>query len=506
MTRFLAPQENPWVEARPAVTGEDRRRPPAAAREKGTGVFLEKDSRPLFCGSSALPSQHVSPGGAGLLLPLIVCLTALPPIAAAAEPATAKPKEKADMLLSPQSIAARIRKHRTAEVTLTLASRSGRPVTNQAVTVRQTRHKFLFGSNAFRIDPMDKGPLQRGYQKRFSELLNFGTLPFYWGSYERRRGQTAARRIRTMAQWCRDNNIRTKGHPLCWHTVSPRWAGELTVDEVHRLQLNRITREVKGFAGLIDTWDVVNEAVIMPDFRGDKNPITPLCRKLGTVELIKQTFAAAGKANGKATLLLNDYDTSPKYERLIEQCLAAGVKIDTIGIQSHMHGGYWGAKRAWEVCERFARFNRPLHFTELTLISGPMKKSIRWHGPRYDDWSTTPEGEKRQAEQVAEFYTVLFSHPAVEAITWWDFSDHSAWLGAPSGLIRKDMSPKPAYERLISLVKKKWWTGEKKLKTNSSGRVKLRGFLGDYAVESAAGKGTFRLDRAGAVSVKAVVK
>jgi endo-1,4-beta-xylanase len=440
-------------------------------------------------------------------LPLSAFLVAavLPIVAAAGEPAAAKPRENTTML-SPQSIAARIRKHRTAEATLTLTTASGRPLADQAVTVRQTRHKFLFGSNAFRIDPSDTVQLQRDYQKRFGELLNFGTLPFYWGSYERQRGQTVARRIRAMAEWCRDNGIRTKGHPLCWHTVSPKWAGELTVDEVHRLQLARITREVKGFAGLIDTWDVVNEAVIMPDFRGDKNPITPLCRKLGRVELIKQTFAAAGAANSEATLLLNDYDTSPKYEALIRDCLAAGVKIDTIGIQSHMHGGYWGAKRAWQVCERFARFGKPLHFTELTLISGAMKKSIRWHGPRYDDWASTPEGEKRQAEQVAEFYTVLFSHPAVEAITWWDFSDHSAWLGAPSGLVRKDMSPKPAYERLMSLVKKKWWTGERKLTTDSAGRVKLRGFLGDYAVESGAGKGTFRLDKAGKAAVRAVVK
>ena len=46
---------------------------------------------------------------------------------------------------------------------------------------------------------------------------------------------------------------------------------------------------------------------------------------------------------------------------------------DVIGIQSHMHGGYWGAARTWEVCERFARFGKPLHFTETTVVSGPKK-------------------------------------------------------------------------------------------------------------------------------------
>jgi GH35 family endo-1,4-beta-xylanase len=263
------------------------------------------------------------------------------------------------------------------------------------------------------------------------------------------------------------------------------------------MQLHRIGREVKGFAGLIDTWDVVNEAVVMPNFRERNNPLVKLCREMGAVELIEKAFAAARKANPAATLLLNDFDTSPKYVKLLADCLAAGVKIDVIGIQSHMHGGYRGAEWAWNTCQRFAKFGKPLHFTEATIISGERKRAIRWHGPAYKDWPSTPAGERRQAEQVAELYTVLFSHPAVEAVTWWDFSDRNAWLGAPSGLIRKDMSPKPAYEQLMKLVKGKWWTAEQQLKTDAAGRVTFRGYLGEYVLEAGGKKRSFRLNAAG---------
>ncbi len=411
-------------------------------------------------------------------------------------PAATRAKGDAGMELTPQRIAARIRKHRTADVALTLTDAAGTPLANRPVTVRQVRHKFLFGCNAFRIDPNDQSKLQKDYRERYAGLLNYATLPFYWGMYEPQPGRTAARHVRAMAEWCRRNRIRAKGHPLCWHTVFPRWGLQKSLDEIARLQLHRIGREVKGFVGLIDTWDVVNEAVVMPDFSRDQNLITRLCKQLGRVELIRQTFAAARKANPKATLLLNDFDTSAKYEKLIADCLAAGVKIDVVGIQSHMHGGYRGAAWAWNTCERFARFGKPLHFTELTIISGERKAQIRWHGPPYKDWPTTPDGEKRQAEQVAEFYTVLFSHPAVEAVTWWDFSDR-AWLGAPAGLVRKDMSPKPAYERLMKLIKGKWWTAEQKLKTDSAGRVAFRGFLGDYEVQSGDAVGVFTLDKPG---------
>ena len=418
--------------------------------------------------------------------------------ASAAEAAGEAETQKA---LAPENIAARIARYRTAEVTLTLTDADGRPLAGKAVSVRMVRHRFLFGCNAFKLDASDDSKAQRDYRERFAGLLNFATLPFYWGRYESQPGRTDAPRVEAMARWCRDNGIRTKGHPLCWHQVCPRWAMDMDPNEVRKLQAARITREVKGFAGLIDTWDVVNEAVVMPNFNRDTNPISRLCRRLGQAELIKETFAAARSANPKATLLLNDYDTSPKYERLIEECLKAGATIDVIGIQSHMHGGYRGAAWAWQTCERFARFSKPLNWTETTIQSGRMRTDMRWSGRPFDDWPTTPEGEARQAREVEEFYTVLFSHPAVQAVTWWDFSDDRAWLGAPAGLVRKDMTPKPAYEALLKLVKGKWWTAPLELTSDSAGQVRFHGYLGDYAAKCGQAKAAFSLDKPGTAAV-----
>ena len=431
--------------------------------------------------------------------PLAVCVFAAPAVWAA-EADQADIAAKTAKALTPEVVAQRIAKYRTAEVTLTLTDADGEPLAGRRVSVRMVRHRFLFGCNGFKIDPSDGSKAQQGYRGRFAELLNFATLPFYLGAYERQPGRTNAQRVKAMARWCRDNGIRAKGHPLCWHQVCPKWALDMDVDQVRKLQVARITREVKGFAGLIDTWDVVNEAVVMPNFARGTNPITKLCRKLGQVGLVKEMVDAARAANPSATLLLNDFDTSPKYERLIGDCIKAGAPIDVIGIQSHMHGGYRGPAWAWKTCERFARFDKPLHFTEVTILSGSPKKSIRWHGPRYDDWPTTDAGEKRQARQVEEFYTVLFSHPAVEAITWWDFSDDRAWLGAPAGLVRKDMTPKPAYAALLKLVKGKWWTAARNLTADAAGRVRFRGYLGDYEAACGAAKAKFSLNKPGSAA------
>jgi len=70
-----------------------------------------------------------------------------------------------------------------------------------------------------------------------------------------------------------------------------------------------------------------------------------------------------------------------------------------------------------------------------------------------------------------------FGHPAVREISWWDVSDRDAWKGAPAGLVRQDMSPKPAYERLRRLIRERWWTrvrGE----TDALGQFRFRAFHG----------------------------
>ncbi len=83
---------------------------------------------------------------------------------------------------------------------------------------------------------------------------------------------------------------------------------------------------------------------------------------------------------------------------------------------------------------------------------------------------------------------MLFSHPAVEAITWWDFSDYHAWQGAPAGFLRTDMSPKPAFDELKKLVRGKWST-KAVLQTGPDGEASFRGTLGDYKVTiTAAGR------------------
>jgi len=371
----------------------------------------------------------------------------------------------------------RIEKFRKGDIVLRILSPHGKPVEDTiTLEIKQTNHKFLFGCNIFRLNRCRTPEDNIDYERHFAELLNFATLPFYWWNYERQRGQPDDARTDEIVRWCKAHNVTTKGHPLAWNRNQPPWLSD-DPEAAMQAQLNRVRRCVQRFKNDIDIWDVVNEATHYdrPQCKEQAPKLTEAISRMGVGEYVRQAFKTAREANPKARLIINDYRTDPSYaEKIISQLVDENGQplYDCLGIQSHMHRNYWGAQQAWDICERFAKFVKPLHFTETTVVSGPRTKQ---------GWHTTPEGEKRQAEQVSEFYRVLFSHPAVEAITWWDFTDQGAWQGAPAGLVRADMTPKPAYQQLMHLIKGKWWT-KTEAKVEADSKARFRGFFGQYKV------------------------
>jgi endo-1,4-beta-xylanase len=402
-----------------------------------------------------------------------------------------------------------IREHRTADAVVTVTL-GGAPLANRQVTVAQRNHKFLFGNIGFDFIPLANDEVEgeeraklEGLAEEWLAVFNFATLPFYWGRFESERGRPDTARLLTTASWFADRGVAVKGHPLCWHTVQPDWLLPLSDDEILEAQKSRIRREVTDFSGVIDTWDAINEAVIMPVFENGENGITRICLANGRIATVRMAFETARESNPKAFLLLNDFDMSTAYECLIEGVLEAGIKIDALGLQSHMHQGYWGEEKTLKILDRFARYGLPIHFTESTLVSGHlMPPEIEdLNDYQVTDWPSTPEGEARQADELVRHYKTLLSHPAVEAMTYWGLPD-GGWLNAPTGLVRLDGSPKPAYDALLGLVKGEWWLPPTPMTTDAEGRLRFDGFLGTYEISSEEGSASFQLERKGPAEVE----
>lgn len=419
--------------------------------------------------------------------------------------------------------------HRHADARVRLVDALGRPISDAVVSVEQIRHAFGFGNIGFDfIDWIGGPPLSddapspdapspdapppdasspdappdpAALAEDWLGLFNTMTLPFYWRGFEPVRGHPDTMRLRRTAEWFADRGVTVKGHPLLWHTLAPEWLLDLGDTEVEAAIRGRIRREVADFAGVVDLWDAINEVVILPVFTAEDNAVTRLAQRRGQVGMVRLAFEEARAANPGARLVLNDFDLSADYERLIEDCLTAGIRIDAIGLQTHMHQGYRGEEQVWGILERFARFGLPLQLTETTLLSGDLMppEIVDLNDYQPESWPSTPEGEARQADEIVRHYRTVVSHPAVESLTYWGITDHGAWLGAPSGLIRRDGSKKPAYDALQALVRGEWWHPETRTTTDADGVVMVRGFAGRYRITTPAGSTEVELE-AGAAS------
>jgi len=381
---------------------------------------------------------------------------------------TARADETNDLL---KTANARIEAIRKAPVQITVVDAKGNPVAGAVVRVEQQRHAFLFGCSIY---PMlnYQGTQRDQFSAEFSALFNYATLPFYWGSYEPQEGNTHGLREKDqqLAAWCRARNIEMVGHPLVWHSVYPKW-GPSDPDTTSNLMRERLPSIIADFKPDIHRWVVMNEATSSAHAT---NGIGHWVKRDGAAKVIETSLDWTHEADPNAQLIYNDFDLKPDHFKLIQQLVQDNAPFQIIGIQSHLHRKEWPMNQVWDICERYAKFGKEINFTEVTVVSG----KHGWHLP--PPWPTTPEGEQRQADYVEQFYTLLFSHPAVQAITWWDFEDYG-WQGAPGGLVHADLTPKPAYDRLMKLIHQTWWTRET-LTSDTKGICSFRGFLGDYQV------------------------
>ena len=163
---------------------------------------------------------------------------------------------------------------------------------------------------------------------------------------------------------------------------------------------------------------------------------------------------------------------------LIERSLSNGARIDAVGLQYHMFHAldryvelsqiYYDPERIFAVLDRYSDFGKPIQITEVTI-------------PAYSD---SKEDEEIQSEILRNVYRIWFSHPNVEAITYWNLVDGYAAFAKQGdmtageniyygGLIRHDFTPKPAYYTLKNLFNNEFRT-ETVLVTDDNGTCGLR--------------------------------
>ena len=347
---------------------------------------------------------------------------------------------------------------RTAEWTLRLASRQdGTPLAGADVTVEQTGHEFAFGGNLFAWGRFDQADDETTYRRQFARLFNVAVVPVYWSLIEPQEGQVDYQRDargwpgpEPMVQWCREQGLRVAATPLVSDDVRPAWLAEKPAEEIAALAEARVREAVSRFRGRVAVWDIAAESW----------PTVPV----GKASLeVSRLLTWAHEADPEATLLVS---SRAPHALLLAAQKERGESFGLGGVSlSADHGrGAWPAAELETQLDRVARGGAALYLGHVAIPGG-----------RSD--------EAEQARQVEAFYRTAFAHAAVRGITWWDLSDRYARGGVPAGLLRADLSAKPAYEALDRLINVEWRSRSESM-CDALGKVTFRGYFGRYRVRA----------------------
>jgi len=315
---------------------------------------------------------------------------------------------------------------------------------------------FMLGCAGFGLDAESV----RG--RRFLEIFNYATLPFYLSGMEPGPGRVEHGNVLRTARDLHARGLALKGHPLVWtyNKCTPPHRLLLDFPSWCRISRERIARDVPPFRGLIGYWDIINEAHDTPWAN------SPAFSSEQLVELTGVAAEATRAADPGAKLVVNvclpfgEYAAGSEGRattlEYVRACIDSGVDFDVVGVQFYYGGGLlqycWDMLEISRVLDDYAALGKEVHITELGIPSamGPDPNAMITEGNDVGLWHCEWSGQT-QADWVEQFYTVCMSKPAINALTWWSFSDAAKVFWPHSGLLDRQDEPKESFHRVAAL-------------------------------------------------------
>ncbi len=267
-------------------------------------------------------------------------------------------------------------------------------------------------------------------------------------------------------KWCKENDMKMRGHTLVWHTQAPGWFfregytddGEYVDKETMSLRMESYIKQLlthvqEEYPGVIYCWDVVNEAVD-PDSPAPEsffqcrtkigNDPNPWYDTLGQ-DYVELAFTYARKyAAEDVKLFYNDYNTYqlPKTEAIYALCESLKEKglIDGIGMQGYWGIGYPSNKDIETAIRKFAELDLEIQITELSIgVDEENEANFIKQGVKY----------AQVFKMLHDLDTAAGGPANITNVTLFGLVDHYREGDTTNTRIfDKDYQPKPAYNKI----------------------------------------------------------
>ncbi len=265
------------------------------------------------------------------------------------------------------------------------------------------------------------------------------------------------------------------GHTLIWHSQLAPYVSEIkSSDSLRQFLVNHINTIAGRYAGKVDSWDVVNEA--LNEDGTLRNSI--FLEKLGA-EYLPMAFSLAAKAAPNTELYYNDYNIEQPQKRagvisLIKKIRASGARVDGVGIQGHWSINGPPLQDIENSILEFSEMGLKISFSELDLTALPNPWDLKgadvnqnFEGSSYMNPYTQGLPDSMQmklANRYQDLFKIFLKYKdKIDRVTFWGVNDGQSWLnnwpikGRTNYplLFDRNFKPKPAFQKVIALTEAK---------------------------------------------------
>lgn len=266
-----------------------------------------------------------------------------------------------------------------------------------------------------------------------------------------------------IANFCRTNGIKLRGHCLMWHSQIGKWMTEdnPTKEVFYKRMRNHIHAVVNRYKDVVYAWDVVNEAMT-DDAKAEDPYRQSVMYKLCGDEFIAKAFQYTREADPKGLLFYNDYNEcdpvkSKRIYNMVKKMKDAGVPIDGIGMQGHYNIYGPTEKEIDDALALYKTVVKHIHVTELDIrVNEEMGGQLRFSR---EGVNVTDSVKQHLADQYARVFRVFRKHKdVIDCVTFWNLGDRDSWLGAANYPLPFDTEykPKMAYNFIKDMKDPVW--------------------------------------------------
>jgi endo-1,4-beta-xylanase len=239
-----------------------------------------------------------------------------------------------------------------------------------------------------------------------------------------------------LAAFAAANGMKLRGHNFVWHRQLPAWFdGYVTKANARQVLVEHIERVGGRYAGKMQSWDVVNEAVQVSDGLKGGFRDSPWQKVLGGTgavpEYIEVAFRTARRVDPGAMLVYNDYgiegeDEASEQKRgavmgLLRAMQKNHIPVDALGVQSHLNAANKDG-RAPVYGNGLMKMIAEARTMGLKVMMTEMDVNDRYVGP-----ALGPR-DAAVAKVYGDYLGMVLGDPAVMAVLTWGITDKYTWL------------------------------------------------------------------------------